>query len=70
VTTEVRVGGVLRWRGKWMSFMNRKRSELLDRVARAIVAIPHRPALVAVEGRSAAGKTTFANELVTAPRRT
>ncbi len=47
--------------------MNESRVALLDRLADKVISLqPDRPTLVAIDGRSAAGKTTFANGLAAA----
>src|ERR1035437_1519127 len=47
------------------------RSELIDRLTNAITGLrQHEPTLVAIDGRSAAGKTTLADELAVSVSRT
>jgi uridine kinase len=46
--------------------MKYTRADLLDHLARTLITVPsHQPLLVAIDGRSAAGKTTLADDLAT-----
>jgi uridine kinase len=51
------------WQGTWPPAINPNRSPVLDHIADRIQALGARRVRVAVDGRTAAGKTTLGNEL-------